>query len=94
MVNGPYIIFVEQKGRLIESGHKFLDDDHVERIIKRIVKPLGRAADAEHPRQETDPAAEQDDDQRVDRQIGDGKVKIHGPRMTFTAQEMRRVRRP
>jgi pilus assembly protein CpaF len=49
MVNGPYIIFVEQKGRLIESGHKFLDDDHVERIIKRVVKPLGRAADAEHP---------------------------------------------
>ncbi len=49
MVNGPYIIFVEQKGRLIESGHKFLDDDHVERIVKRIVKPLGRAADAEHP---------------------------------------------
>jgi pilus assembly protein CpaF len=49
MVNGPYIIFVEQKGRLAESGHKFLDDDHVERIIKRIVKPLGRAADREHP---------------------------------------------
>lgn len=49
MVNGPYIIFIEQKGRLAESGHKFLDDDHVERIIKRIVKPLGRQADAEHP---------------------------------------------
>src|SRR5688572_27897702 len=49
MVNGPYIIFAEQKGILVESGHKFLDDDHVERIIKRIVKPLGRAADAEHP---------------------------------------------
>jgi pilus assembly protein CpaF len=49
MVNGPYIIFVELKGQLTESGHKFLDDDHVERIIKRIVKPLGRAADAENP---------------------------------------------
>ncbi len=49
MVNGPYIIFIEQKGRLAESGHKFLDDDHVERIIKRIVKPLGRLADADHP---------------------------------------------
>ncbi len=49
MVNGPYIIFIEQKGRLRESGHKFLDDDHVERIIKRIVKPLGRMADADHP---------------------------------------------
>jgi pilus assembly protein CpaF len=50
MVNGPYIIFIEQKGRqILESGHKFLDDDHVERIVKRIVKPLGRAADPEHP---------------------------------------------
>jgi pilus assembly protein CpaF len=49
MVNGPYIIFIEQKGRLMESGHKFLDDDHVERIIKRIVKPLGRPVDAETP---------------------------------------------
>lgn len=49
MVNGPYVIFVEQKGRLSESGHKFLDDDHVERIVKRIVKPLGRAADPENP---------------------------------------------
>jgi len=49
MVNGPYIIFVEQQGRLAETGHKFLDDDHVERIVKRIVKPLGRMADPEHP---------------------------------------------
>jgi pilus assembly protein CpaF len=50
MVNGPYIVFIELKGKgLIESGHKFLDDDHVERVIKRIVKPLGRLADADHP---------------------------------------------
>ncbi len=49
MVNGPYVIFIEQKGKIIESGHKFLDDDHVERVIKRIVQPLGRLADADHP---------------------------------------------
>jgi pilus assembly protein CpaF len=50
MVNSPYIIFIEIKGKgLVESGHKFLDDDHVERVIKRIVKPLGRPADADHP---------------------------------------------
>jgi pilus assembly protein CpaF len=49
MVNGPYIVFIEQKGRLIESGHKFLDDDHVERIIKRIIRPLGRSVDSETP---------------------------------------------
>lgn len=49
MVNGPYIVFIESKGRLVESGYKFLDDDHVERIVKRIVKPLGRAADENNP---------------------------------------------
>ena len=49
MVNGPYIIFVESSGRLVESGYKFLDDDHVERIVKRIVKPLGRVADQDNP---------------------------------------------
>jgi pilus assembly protein CpaF len=49
MVNGPYIIFVEKDGRLRESGYKFLDDDHVERIVKRIVLPLGRVVSGEHP---------------------------------------------
>ncbi len=49
MVNGPYIIFVELDGHLSESGFKFLDDDHVERIIKRIVLPIGRVADHDHP---------------------------------------------
>jgi pilus assembly protein CpaF len=49
MVNGPYIVFVEKQGRMVESGFKFLDDDHVERIIKRIVLPLGRVVSGEHP---------------------------------------------
>lgn len=49
MVNGPYIVFVEKDGRLRETGFKFLDDDHVERIIKRIVLPLGRSVISEHP---------------------------------------------
>ncbi len=49
MVNGPYIVFVELGGRLSESGYKFLDDDHVERIVKRIVLPLGRVAEHDHP---------------------------------------------
>ncbi len=49
MVNGPYIIFVETSGGLKESGYKFLDDDHVERIVKRIVLPLGRTVDPDTP---------------------------------------------
>ena len=42
MVNGPYIIFVELDGKMTETGHKFLDDEHVTRVIQRIVRPLGR----------------------------------------------------
>ncbi|MFN2283855.1 MAG: CpaF family protein [Anaerolineae bacterium] len=49
MVNGPYIIFVEKDGRVRETGYKFLDDDHVERIIKRIVLPLGRPVNIDTP---------------------------------------------
>ncbi len=49
MVNGPYIIFVEKNGRVRETGYKFLDDDHVERIIKRIVLPLGRTVSIDSP---------------------------------------------
>jgi len=49
MVNSPYVVFVEKDGRLAESGYKFLDDDHVERIIKRIVLPLGRSVLYDHP---------------------------------------------
>ena len=49
MVNGPYIIFVEKDGRVRETGYKFLDDDHVERIVKRIVLPLGRPVSIDTP---------------------------------------------
>jgi len=49
MVNGPYIVFVEKNGRVRETGYKFLDDDHVERIVKRIVLPLGRTVGVDHP---------------------------------------------
>jgi pilus assembly protein CpaF len=49
MVNGPYIVYIEQDGKLTETGIKFLDDDHVERIVKRIVLPLGRLAERDNP---------------------------------------------
>jgi pilus assembly protein CpaF len=49
MVNSPYIVFIEKKGRLSESGYKFLDDDHVVRIVKRVVLPLGRSVLYDHP---------------------------------------------
>ena len=42
MVNGPNQIYVERKGKLVLSDVKFQDEEHVRRIIDRIVTPLGR----------------------------------------------------
>lgn len=49
MVNGPKNIFIEQKGQLTLSGITFDSDDHVLRIIDRIVSPLGRRVDESSP---------------------------------------------
>ncbi|MEM7336158.1 MAG: CpaF family protein, partial [Chloroflexota bacterium] len=42
MVNRADLIYIEKKGNLTESGVEFVDDAHVERVIKKIVEPLGR----------------------------------------------------
>ena len=49
MVNGPEMVFVERKGKLTISDVKFEDDDHVMRVIDRILKPLGRRVDRKVP---------------------------------------------
>jgi pilus assembly protein CpaF len=49
MVNGPYVVLVERAGKITETGWKFLDDAHVERVVRRIVKPLGREANSRSP---------------------------------------------
>ena len=49
MVNGPKQIYVERKGKLVKSNAVFQDDDHVRRIIDRIVSPLGRHIDDSNP---------------------------------------------
>ncbi len=49
MVNGPKNIFVERKGHVTLSGVSFESDDHVLRIIDRIVAPLGRRVDESSP---------------------------------------------
>jgi pilus assembly protein CpaF len=49
MVNGPKKIYYERKGRLLLSDVQFDDDDHVRRIIDRIVSPLGRHVDEASP---------------------------------------------
>jgi pilus assembly protein CpaF len=49
MVNGPQQVWVEQDGRLSLTDIHFKDDDHVMRIINRIVAPLGRHVDEASP---------------------------------------------
>jgi len=49
MVNGPKKIYFERKGRLQLSDVQFDDDDHVRRVIDRIVSPLGRHVDEASP---------------------------------------------
>ncbi len=49
MVNGPKKIFIEKGGKVTKSAITFDDDDHVERIIDRIISPLGRRVDADSP---------------------------------------------
>jgi pilus assembly protein CpaF len=49
MVNGPKQIYVERRGRLELTDVKFNDDEHVMRVIDRIVSPLGRRIDESSP---------------------------------------------
>ena len=49
MVNGPHLVYVERDGRLSRTEVRFDDDDHVMRIIDRIIRPLGRRVDRKSP---------------------------------------------
>ncbi len=49
MVNGPKNIFIERKGKLERVPTTFDNNEHVMRIIDRIMAPLGRRIDESHP---------------------------------------------
>ena len=49
MVNGPDQIFAEIRGKLIETGATFDDDDHVMWTAQRIVRPMGRTLNRAQP---------------------------------------------
>lgn len=77
MVNGPNQVYTERKGKLTLTNVKFEDDEHVLRIIERIILPLGRRIDADTP--------------TVDARLPDGSrvnavippVAIDGPNITI-----------
>jgi pilus assembly protein CpaF len=50
MVNGPGQIYIERKGKIEKVNRTFLNDEHVLRIIDRIVTPIGRRIDQTSPR--------------------------------------------
>jgi len=49
MVNGPKNIYIERKGKLHRVPVTFESNEHVMRIIERIVAPLGRRIDESSP---------------------------------------------
>lgn len=49
MVNGPKKIYIEQGGKITRVNETFDDNDHLMRIIERIVSPLGRRIDEGSP---------------------------------------------
>jgi len=49
MVNGPKNIYIERKGLLEKVNASFESDEHLMRIIDRIVAPLGRRIDESSP---------------------------------------------
>jgi pilus assembly protein CpaF len=77
MVNGPKKVYIEKAGKLLKSPIAFDDDEHVLRIIDRIILPLGRRVDADSP--------------TVDARLPDGSrvnavirpVAIDGPSITI-----------
>lgn len=77
MVNGPKNIYVERKGKLTKASVIFEDNDHVLRIIERIIAPLGRYINSDSP--------------TVDARLPDGSrvnaivlpVAIDGPSITI-----------
>ncbi len=50
MVNGPDHIYIERNGKIERVESTFLSDEHVLRIIDRIITPMGRRIDAMSPR--------------------------------------------
>ncbi len=49
MVNGPKQVYIERAGKLYRTDVAFESDDHVMRIIDRIVSPIGRRVDESSP---------------------------------------------
>jgi pilus assembly protein CpaF len=50
MVNGPRQVYIERNGKIERIDSVFLNDEHVMRVIDRIITPMGRRIDDMSPR--------------------------------------------
>jgi pilus assembly protein CpaF len=90
MVNGPRSVYIERAGKLSRVDVVFLNDEHVRKIIDRIIAPLGRHIDDTSPRVD----ARLPDGSRVNAVIG--PLSLIGPVITvrkfskkpFTVQDL------
>ncbi|MFK7928843.1 MAG: CpaF family protein [Myxococcota bacterium] len=49
MINGPFTVFIERKGKLVKTNVTFNDNNHLMQIIDRIVSAVGRRVDETTP---------------------------------------------
>ena len=78
MVNGPNEVYVEIDGKLLKDDTvSFINDEHILRIIQKMVQPLGKTIDTVNP--------------MVDSRLSDGSrinaiippLSVHGPILTI-----------
>lgn len=77
MVNGPHKIFIEKNGLVTKTNIQFDDDNHLLRIIEKIVLPLGRHVDYDSPTVD----ARLPDGSRVNAVVS--PVALDGPSLTI-----------
>jgi pilus assembly protein CpaF len=49
MVNGPDRVYIERAGKITQSDASFLDENHLKRVIEKIVAQVGRRVDEATP---------------------------------------------
>jgi pilus assembly protein CpaF len=49
MCNGPTRVFVERNGKIVKAATSFIDENHLRRIIEKIVAQVGRRVDESNP---------------------------------------------
>lgn len=77
MVNGPYQVYVERRGKLEKTNTVFKDNNHILNVINRIVSSVGRRVDESSP--------------MVDARLADGSrvnaiippIALNGPTLTI-----------